>query len=91
MIIPIRCYSCGKLIGNRWEMYIHLLQQEDKSEKQVLDELGFNRFCCRRMMLTHVDLIEKVMNYNIYEKRGLQGIQQAQAPVEDGGEMDVQM
>ncbi|CAE6943844.1 NRPB10L [Symbiodinium sp. CCMP2592] len=91
MIIPIRCYSCGKLIGNKWEKYLQLLQRKSEEqekqdrddpenrsrpkpapEKEVLDELGFNRYCCRRMMLTHVDLIEKVMNYNIYEKRGQQ-------------------
>merc|ERR1711935_912559 len=69
MIIPVRCYSCGKLIGNKWERYLQMLQSE-KSEKEALDELGLNRYCCRRMMLTHVDLIEKVMNYNIYERRG---------------------
>ena len=22
MIIPIRCFTCGKVIANRWEMYI---------------------------------------------------------------------
>ena len=33
----------------------------------ALDELGLDRYCCRRMILTHVDLISKLLNYNIYE------------------------
>ena len=28
MIIPIRCFTCGKVIGNKWESYLDLLQAE---------------------------------------------------------------
>ena len=35
---------------------------------EALDELGCKRYCCRRMILTHVDLIVKLLHYNIYEK-----------------------
>ena len=28
MIIPIRCFTCGKVIGNKWEPYLTLLQAE---------------------------------------------------------------
>ena len=28
MIIPIRCFTCGKVIGNKWETYLGLLQAE---------------------------------------------------------------
>lgn len=31
-----------------------------------MDELGLNRYCCRRMMLTHVDLIEKLLRYAMW-------------------------
>lgn len=34
----------------------------------ALDALGLKRYCCRRMLLSHVDLIEKLLNYAPLEK-----------------------
>ena len=28
MIIPVRCFTCGKVIGHKWETYLDLLQAE---------------------------------------------------------------
>lgn len=36
----------------------------------ALDALGLKRYCCRRMLLAHVDLIEKLLNYAPLEKWG---------------------
>lgn len=33
----------------------------DEIHSDAMDQLGLDRYCCRRMMLTHVDLIEKVL------------------------------
>ncbi|KAL3319292.1 DNA-directed RNA polymerases I, II, and III subunit RPABC5 [Cichlidogyrus casuarinus] len=67
MIIPVRCFTCGKVVGDKWETYISLLQAE-LAEGDALDTLGLKRYCCRRMLLSHVDLIEKLLNYAPMQK-----------------------
>lgn len=71
MIIPIRCFSCGKVVGDKWETYLTLLQDETLTEGDALDQLKLKRYCCRRMVLTHVDLIEKFLRYNPLEKKDI--------------------
>ena len=73
MIMPIRCFTCGKVIGDAYEDYIKRYQDYQKAlkngekpketPKQILDDLGITRYCCRRMMLTHVDLIGEAAPY----------------------------
>lgn len=65
MIIPIRCFTCGKVIGNKWDNYLELVKQ-NLSEGEAMDKLKLHRYCCRRMILTHVELIEMLLNYDIH-------------------------
>ena len=62
MIIPIRCWSCGKPIAHLWEEY---LEKTNKGEdvKKTLDNLGVERYCCRGMFLGHVDLIDTISKF----------------------------
>ncbi|CAF9941672.1 MAG: DNA-directed RNA Polymerase II subunit L [Alectoria fallacina] len=60
MIIPVRCFSCGKVIGDMWESYLRMLDA-GIADGDAMDKLGCKRFCCRRMIMTHVDLIEKLL------------------------------
>ncbi|KAI5848284.1 DNA-directed RNA polymerase, subunit N/Rpb10, partial [Tricharina praecox] len=71
MIIPVRCFSCGKaryilptaaVVGDLWERYLKLLE-DGVAEGDAMDQLGCKRYCCRRMLMTHVDLIEKLLRF----------------------------
>jgi DNA-directed RNA polymerase subunit N len=62
MICPVRCFSCGQVIANKYEKYKRLLDEGNTPEK-ALDLLGVKKYCCRRMLLTHVELIDDVINY----------------------------
>ena len=41
-------------------LYMDGLSVPDTAEQKVLNELGLRRYCCRKHMLTHVDLIDKI-------------------------------
>lgn len=80
MIIPIRCFTCNKVIAHLWEEYLNKIQEkyiednipEDTKKRfididtlrkktiegQILDKMNITKYCCRRMMLSHVDLCE---------------------------------
>ncbi|MDY6865731.1 MAG: DNA-directed RNA polymerase subunit N [Halobacteriota archaeon] len=60
-MIPVRCFTCGKVISNVYEEYKERIRTEDP--KDVLDDLGLKRYCCRRMILTHVELVEALAPY----------------------------
>jgi DNA-directed RNA polymerase I, II, and III subunit RPABC5 len=76
MIIPIKCFTCGKVLADKYEFYKIEVQKkkinksietedviyltEDFTDKtpegEVMDFLNLNKYCCRRHMLTHVDI-----------------------------------
>ena len=75
MIIPVRCFTCGKVLGDKYEWFINEIKKnKDKTEpdildvsaetiqktqhRKLLDQLQLKRYCCRRVMLGHVDLID---------------------------------
>jgi DNA-directed RNA polymerase subunit N len=62
MIIPVRCFTCGRVIGHLYEEYARRSEAGEDRQK-VLDDLGLERYCCRRMLLTHVELIDEVMPF----------------------------
>lgn len=69
MIIPVRCFTCGKLIGDVWEEFGIRVKAGEKAG-EVLDSLGIKRYCCRRMLLSHVEIIDEVLRfYEETEKR----------------------
>jgi DNA-directed RNA polymerase subunit N (RpoN/RPB10) len=77
MIIPIKCFTCGMVLANKYRFYLEEVKKrklakgiddinkvmyltkefnEKTPEGEVLDELGLTKMCCRRHMLTHVDI-----------------------------------
>ena len=76
MIIPIKCFTCGNVLADKYLYYIRTVNKKKQAlgetgdeveyltkenikktvEGEVLDSLGLNKMCCRRHMLTHVDI-----------------------------------
>ena len=73
MIIPVRCFTCGKIIAplyeeykKRYDEYKKAVENDEKPKEnpqKILDDLGLDRYCCRRMILSHVDLLKEAATY----------------------------
>jgi DNA-directed RNA polymerase subunit N len=63
-MLPVRCFSCGKPIAQSWDEYKKRTAKGEGAEK-VLDELGFNRYCCRRMFISQRDTIDSLLQYRV--------------------------
>lgn len=63
MIIPIRCFSCGKLIADKYEDYLKMVDEGVPIE-EIWQILGITRFCCKRMLASHVDIVDDLLNFN---------------------------
>ncbi len=59
MIIPVRCFTCGYPIGAYWEEYVKRVKAGEDPAK-VLDDLGIKRYCCRKILLSHVPALYEV-------------------------------
>ena len=58
MLVPIRCFSCNKVIADKYEEWLTEINKHKKDNKEILDDLGLERYCCRRHMISTVDLME---------------------------------
>jgi len=76
MIIPVKCFTCGMVIADKYSyyfeevrkiklskdidvdkvMYLTKEYKEKTPEGEVMDSLGLKKMCCRRHLLTHVDI-----------------------------------
>ena len=74
MIIPIRCYTCNRIVAGKWQLYVDKVKEYGGDSKELeylssvttktaagkaLDDLGMDRPCCRALFLGHVELLRK--------------------------------
>lgn len=64
MLIPVRCFTCGKVIADgKWNVYRRRVA-EGLDPSLVLNELNLKRYCCRRMYISHYDAVSRLDRYD---------------------------
>ena len=62
MLVPVRCFTCGGLVGDKYSELVNRVKDgEDPGD--VLDALKMKRYCCRRILLSNVDIIDQILPY----------------------------
>ena len=62
MLFPVRCYTCNAVLAHLHPAYERGVL-DGRSPRDLLDEAGVARMCCRRMFLGYVDLISTQKQY----------------------------
>jgi DNA-directed RNA polymerase subunit N (RpoN/RPB10) len=62
LLIPVRCFTCNKIIADKWKKYEEQIKK-GLTEKEAMDNLCLKRICCRRMLLSHVNIIDTCIKY----------------------------
>ena len=62
-MIPPRCFTCNTVVGQNFDKFV---KQKNHSGQYgtLLDQLGIKRICCRRMLLTHVEITDEICHYS---------------------------
>ncbi len=72
-MIPVRCFSCGRVIASDYIAFVNkvnLIRETENRDptpeeiQKIFDDIGVKRYCCRRMILSHVDLIDDTMAFD---------------------------
>ena len=63
MLVPVRCFSCNKVIGGNYAEFVER-RENGEDPGQVMDELGIDRYCCRKIYVSHIDLIDELLPYD---------------------------
>ena len=72
MLVPVRCFTCGNLVADKFDEYQNRVKSGEEPVK-ILDSLGIERYCCRRMMLTTLETIQQVIPfYEAMYKRNIE-------------------
>ena len=63
MLIPVRCFSCNKMIGGVYEEFVER-RVSGENPANVMNDLGIKRYCCRKIFVSHLDLIDELLPYD---------------------------
>jgi DNA-directed RNA polymerase subunit N len=74
VLIPVRCFTCGGIIADKYFEYKERVKSGEE-DGAVLDSLGIKRYCCRRMFISSVETIYQVIPYYEVLRRRLSEMQ----------------
>lgn len=74
MIIPVRCFTCAKVLADKWEYYVRRCKELEDEHKEKQSKSSTNKEDSKNSIELNEQHYDKIIRQKVFEELGLDRI-----------------